>query len=261
MSTRLQYDRDASERLIAIYVTPDAVAQRQQVLQALNLQPSERVLDVGSGPGFLASAMGDAVGTSGWICGVDLSEPLLAMSKVHCAHQSWVEFRYGDATGLPFPDNHFDVAASTQVYEYVADVETALTELYRVLRPGGRAVILDTDWDSIVWHTTNRERMERILAAWDEHLVDPCLPRTLAQKLRQVGFLIEDRQIIPLFNPEFDWNTYSNGMIDLIVPFVSGRNGVTREEAEAWAKELRQLGEQGAYFFSLNRYLFKAQKP
>ena len=261
MSTSLQFDKDASDRLVAMYVTPDLVSQRNQVLQAFSLHPGDHVLDIGSGPGFLASAMGEAVGPSGWVCGVDVSEPLLAVAKKYCAHQSQIEFRQGDATKLPFPDHQFDAAVSAQVLEYVSDIKTALTEIYRVLRPAGQVVILDTDWDSIVWHTTNRGRMNRIMAAWEQHAIDPYLPRTLAEKLRQAGFQVEEQQIIPMFNPIFGPNTFSNCLIDLIVPYVSDRNGVTRDEAAAWAQELRQRGEQEEYFFSLNRYLFIAKKP
>ena len=63
-----------------------------------------------------------------------------------------------DATRLPFEAGHFDAAVSTQVYEYVPDVDRALADLYRVLRPGGRALILDTDWDSLVWHSSDQAR-------------------------------------------------------------------------------------------------------
>ena len=261
MNSGLQFDKKASARLISVYVTPDVVAQREQVLEALHLQPGERVLDVGSGPGFLTSAIGEKVGRSGQVSGIDISEPLLEVAKAHCAHQSWVDFRRGDATKLPFPDTCFDVAVVTQVLEYVGDVAGALIELRRVLRPDGRVIILDTDWDSIVWYSTNRERMNRILEAWDEHLADPYLPRTLSVKLREAGFRVETQEIIPLFNPVFDVETYSNRVIDIIAPFVSGRRGITAEDADAWAQELRKLGEQEKYFFSLNRYLFKARKP
>lgn len=71
---------------------------------------------------------------------------------VRCADQSSVEFHLGDATRLPFPENHFDAAVSSQVFEYLSDVPTALAEMWRVLRPGGRVLIHDTDWDSIVWY-------------------------------------------------------------------------------------------------------------
>ena len=258
--SELQYDEAATKRLLNAYVTPDVIGQREQFLGALAPRPGERVLDIGSGPGFLAAGIGEAVGPSGAVYGVDISEPLLAVARSHCAHQSWVEFRRADATQLPFSDNEFDAVISTQVLEYVRDVERALAEICRVVRPAGRVVIVDTDWDSIVWHSSNRERMNRILAAWEEHATDSRLPRTIASKLGRVGLRVESQRVIPLFNPAFDPNSYSNRIIDLIVPFVTGRNGITGEEAEAWARELRQSGESADYFFSLNRYLFLAKK-
>jgi arsenite methyltransferase len=66
---------------------------------------------------------------------------------------------------LPYPHRAFDAAVSTQVYEYVADVATAPAELRRLLRPGGRALVLDTEWDSVVWHVADRDRHRRIMAA------------------------------------------------------------------------------------------------
>ena len=244
-----------------MYITPDVVAQRHKVLHALALRSGERVVDAGSGPGFLAADMGTAVGSTGQICGIDISESMNAMVQARCIGQPWVELRVGDATQLPFGDGDFDVAVSTQVCEYVSDATKALAELYRVLRPGGRALLLDTDWDSIVWNTTDRGRMDRVLAAWNKHCVDPYLPRTLASTLTQLGFLVQHLDVIPLFNPTYDENTYSYGLIGLMGAFVVERQGITHEEVKAWAADLQQLGEDGSYFFSLNRYLFLVAKP
>jgi arsenite methyltransferase len=243
-----------------MYMTPDVVEQRKQILQALNLQSGDRVLDVGSGPGFLASAIGEAVGSSGWVCGIDISEPLLAVAKAHCTHQSWVKFHLAEADKLPFPDSYFDVVISTQVLEYLPDVDSTLAEIYRVLRVGGSVAILDTDWDSLVWHTNDRTRMNHILTAWNEHTTDPHLPAILAKMMNLAGFLIETQQIVPIFNPFFEPDSFSNRLIDLVVSFVSNRGAVTADEAREWAAELRQLGPQEEYFFSLNRYLFVARK-
>jgi len=258
MDRVLQFDQEAARRLEAVYTTPDVVAQRQETLRVLALRTGERVLDIGSGPGLLAFDMASRVGSSGSVCGVDISEPMVAIAKARCASQPWVSFEAADATRLPVPDAAFDVAVSTQVYEYVGDIAKALAELRRVLRHGGRALIVDTDWDSIVWHSSDQGRMGRILTAWREHLVDPHLPRTLSMKLRQAGFFVKHQQVIPMFNAEHCTNTLSGGLTGLIKAFVVGRNGVTREEAEAWAEDLQLLGQRGQYFFSLNRYLFLA---
>lgn len=68
-----------------------------------------------------------------------------------------------DAAQLPYPDESFDAAVSTQVYEYVPNIPAALPELHRVLRLGGRAVILDTDYGSLVIHTNDRAHGVRVV--------------------------------------------------------------------------------------------------
>lgn len=261
MSGGLDFDEDASRRVESLYLTPDVVAQRCEILRALDLKQGERVLDIGSGPGLLAYDMASTVGPEGRVCGVDISEPMLAMSRKRCAQQDWVEFDLADVCKLPYADNSFDAAVSTQVYEYVHDIAGALAELLRVLRPGGRTAVLDTDYDSLVMYSENPNRMERILSAWDEHFVHAGLPRTLTSQLRDAGFVVSQRAVIPMFNPEYHSNTYSYHFIGIVASFAVGRQGITQDEADAWAGEFDELGKQGKYFFSLNRYLFVADKP
>jgi arsenite methyltransferase len=110
------------------------------------------VLVVGSGPGFLVAEMAERVGPTGHVTGLDISDSMVALARRRCT-QGPIRNRTGivkaDAAALAFPGGSFDVGVSTQVYEYVPNISAALTELHRVLRPGGRAPILEptgTPW-------------------------------------------------------------------------------------------------------------------
>lgn len=261
MSDTYDFDDEAARRIEALYTTPDVVATRVHIQNALDLRTGERILDIGSGPALLVQDMARTVGSEGRVCGIDVSEPMLEMGRRRCAGQPWVEFQAADALDLPYPDAAFDAAVSTQVYEYVADIPAALAELFRVLRPGGRAVIMDTDFDSLVLHTEDRARMDRVMAAWNEHFVHRDLPRKLGPHLRLAGFALGRRDALPIFNPEYHANTFGHGFVNIVSGFVAGRAGVSEQEARAWAAEQAELGRRGEFFFSLNRYIFTATKP
>jgi len=254
----LQFDDDAARRIHRVYSTPEVVQQRAEVLALLAAQPGERVLDVGSGPGFLVASLADAVGPGGAVHGLDPSTPMNTVARDLTASRSWVSIDDGDALALPYADGLFDAAVSTQVYEYVADIPAALAELRRVLRTGGRALVLDTDWDSVVWHAADRERHRRVMTAWEEHLVHPHLPCTLAGQLRRAGFRVTRRSLIPLFNAAYEQDTFSAHIMELIARFVEGRQGLTGADADAWIADLRQRGAEDDYLFSVNRYCFLA---
>lgn len=261
MTTMIDFDEAVSRRVEAVYTTPDVIEQRRVVRQALALRAGERVLDIGVGPGFLAAEMAAEVGASGLVCGIDPSDSMLAIARSRTREPGGaaLDLQPGNANRLPFPDATFDAVVSTQVFEYVRDIPGALAEIHRVLRPGGRVLLLDTDWDTVVWHTGDRARMRRVLAAWEPHLADPYLPRTLYRSLERAGLDPAPPQVLPLLNVGYEPATYSAGVLEIIAGFVAGRGDVTAAEAQAWADELRSLGRD--YFFSLNRYLFRATRP
>ncbi len=261
MSQPPGFDAKAARRVEAVYTTADVAAQRDALLEILAPRLGECVLDLGSGPGFMTLEAGRMVGEEGTVIGVDRSAPMLELARVRCETQRHVSFREADALNLPFADEGFDAVIISQVYEYVTDMEAALAELFRVLRPGGRALIMDTDWGSLVWSAQDATRAERIFQAWDAHLADPHLPRKLSRLLRGGGFEIVDTGVLPLLNTEYPAENYSHAMVSVIVPFVIRKGGVASEEAKAWAEDLMMLGERGEYFFSLNRYVFLARKP
>jgi arsenite methyltransferase len=142
------------------------------------------------------------------------------------------------------------VAVSVQVYEYVREVDTALAEMFRVPRPGGRAAIVSTDWKSSIWRSSDAGRMEKILAAYAEHCVYADLPRTLGVKLKSAGFNVSHEAVITQYHRNNDPSVYSHYLIERIRSFAPGRQGVSEQEAADWADDLQKIdGERGGLFF------------
>lgn len=116
---------------------------RRATLRAARLLPGDRVLDLGCGTGDLALA---AARTAS-VTGVDVSHRMLlrAREKASAAGGGWpaLELVRGSAFELPFADGRFDAAVSGFVLRNLDDLERALAELARVLRPGGRLAMVD----------------------------------------------------------------------------------------------------------------------
>ena len=121
-------------------------AFREQLVSLARLEPGERVLDVGCGTGSLALAARRAVGTAGRVAGVDPSPEMIgrARGKARRAKLA-IDFLEAPAQALPFEPATFDVVLSTLVLHQLppANLHDAVGELIRVLRPGGRLLLVD----------------------------------------------------------------------------------------------------------------------
>jgi demethylmenaquinone methyltransferase/2-methoxy-6-polyprenyl-1,4-benzoquinol methylase len=114
---------------------------KRQAIELCALRPGERVLDVATGTGDLAFLAEAAVGPEGQVVGVDFCAPMLQVARRR--QRGAVDFQEGDATDLRFPDASFDVITIGFGLRNVADRDQALREFRRVLRPGGRLMVLD----------------------------------------------------------------------------------------------------------------------
>jgi arsenite methyltransferase len=151
----LRFRDERARKLEAIYSSADVVAQRIATLERLDLRAGEAVIDIGCGPGFLCEQMADAVGNTGRVLGVDISEDLLAAARARNTRE-WLTYEHGDAGALGAPDRSFDVGVSIQVLEYLDNPDQAIAEMFRVLKFGGRALIMNTDWDRVAWYSSDR---------------------------------------------------------------------------------------------------------
>jgi arsenite methyltransferase len=256
----LEFTKEAAKRLERTYLTKDVIAQRWETIRQLSLSSGENVLDIGCGPGFLCESMGEIVGRHGAVVGIDISADLIGLCNRRKA-STWLSYAIRDATNANQADASFDVVVCTQVAEYVPDVNRVLSEAFRVLKPGGRTIFVATDWDAVVWHSENPERMALVMKLWEEHCAHSRLPRDMAYKLVNAGFRFDGAAVYPILNLKFDDESYSKGLAQGIRDFVGRKKGVSADDLNEWHSEFNRLSEAGRYFFSTNRYIFKASKP
>jgi ubiquinone/menaquinone biosynthesis C-methylase UbiE len=147
---------DPVARTFDRFVTQLSASVAGRMVALARLAPNERVLDVGTGTGLAAFRAAESMGSGGRVVGIDLSNGMLEVARQNGERKGLadrVEFRKMDAESLEFPDATFDAVVSLFALRHFPHPGTALQEMYRILRPGGRLVLAvgsSAPWFSVV---------------------------------------------------------------------------------------------------------------
>lgn len=198
----------------------DAVASRYDVMNDLmsaglhrawkhytvtvaNPQPGDRVLDIAGGTGDLDLAFAPKVGPSGQVVHTDINEAMLREGRTRLLDAGvFLPTLVCDAEQLPFPDGHFDIVTVAFGLRNMTHKDTALKEMQRVLRPGGKLLVLEFSKvakpleKAYAWYTFNVVPKMGQLVAGDEgsyrYLAESIRmhpdQETLKQMMREAGF-------------------------------------------------------------------------
>ena len=115
---------------------------QEKLLELANIQPGNKVIDIACGTGLVSFPATDMVGIGGQVLATDISDAMVRIGNETAEAKQYknVRFERMDAEALTAPDNGFDVSLCALGLMYVPDPIKALTEMFRVTRPGGRAV-------------------------------------------------------------------------------------------------------------------------
>jgi demethylmenaquinone methyltransferase / 2-methoxy-6-polyprenyl-1,4-benzoquinol methylase len=134
---------------------------RRRAADLAQIGPGSRVLDVATGTGDLALELSRRVAPGGEVVGSDFSEQMLERAR---AKAPALRFEWGNALELPYPDGGFDAATVGFGARNFSDLDRGLAEMARVVRPGGRVVVLEIT-------TPTRPPLSTFYRVWFDRLV------------------------------------------------------------------------------------------
>lgn len=235
-------------------------------------RPGMQVLDLASGTGEPAITLASRIGAAGQVTALDLSADLLAIAAERARQRGFtnVSIQQADAQTLPFPDDRYDLATCRFGVMFFPDVERALRELHRVLKPGARACF-------VAWGPKEQPYFAHTIGIVHRHIGGPLIapggpdpfrfarPGSLSEALRKSGFAHtqEQTRTVPWIWPgpaEEAWEQQQA----IATPFLPLLKRVPPEKwpeinAEVHAA-IRKYEDNGAIKFGATIVLASAQK-
>lgn len=144
-----EYGGNASENYERYFVSAIGAPLAVDLVDRAMIRPGERVLDVACGTGIVARIALERVGHAGSVTGLDINPGMLAVARSVCPPD--IEWHEAGAEEMPLPDNGYDVVLCQASLMFMPDREKALSEMYRVLAPGGRILLNAPGPPSPLW--------------------------------------------------------------------------------------------------------------
>jgi ubiquinone/menaquinone biosynthesis C-methylase UbiE len=175
-------------------------ASKRLMLERMLLAPGAAVLEVGCGPGTDVFELVDIVGPAGRLVGLDASEAMIAEARRRASeHTVPLTFEVGDVQALRFPDATFDVCRAARLLEHLPDAGQALAEMARVTRRGGRVVVFDLDWDTLIIDHPDKETTRTIVLSYSDSIRNGWIGRQLPRLFKEQGLAVMSIDPVQVF--------------------------------------------------------------
>jgi ubiquinone/menaquinone biosynthesis C-methylase UbiE len=239
---------------------PFHIAYKQHAIGLLHLREGDRVLDIGCGTGDDVHLLAQRVGASGRAIGIDVSEEMIAEARIrHAGSALPFTFLAGDAADLPFADACFDGCLAIRTFQHLVDPHGALAEMVRVVRPGGRLVVVDPDHDTAVIDVADRSLARKFLNFRADTIRNGGIAHQMSSLFKACGLL--DVAVIPMTEVRTDYaeveaaSHYEGGIR------IAHEMGVlTAGEAQTLVCTMREAADAGRFLSAMTYFLTVGRK-
>jgi ubiquinone/menaquinone biosynthesis C-methylase UbiE len=249
------YQADAAAYLQKIAALFDDYKRRS--IAYLDLKPGETLLDCGCGAGDDLLAIAAATQGSVKLIGVDLDEQTLKQARSR-AKQAGVDidFKQGSLSALPLADHAVDVARVDRVLQHIPDIASALAELKRVVKPGGRLVAVDVDWGSLVLDHPNADLTDQLVAFIRDQHIQGRAGRQLLSWFQESGLKQVDGYADVVRVTDWEIAAFIWGLQASLQAMVEAGK-VSQEKADAWLCDAAHHADKGHFQSAMTGFAVK----
>lgn len=229
---------------------------RDKALELLDIRPGQTIVDVGSGLGSEVIRIANAVGETGKVIGVDKSQAMseYARGKVPSDFADRVLFTVGDAAQLPIDSGSVDGYRSERLLQHVGQPGKAIVEANRVLRTGGRILLIDTDWDALKITGVQGDTTDKIVEYFRNGITNSSIGKNLSELLSTRGF-VNVRDIDVVFSTTSVDEMLKVVRFDKIAEKAIKDEVITPPAFHNWLNALRSQEQQGKFSASFPMYI------
>jgi SAM-dependent methyltransferase len=270
---RLNYQavdqHSAPDQLVRAMVGADDHAA-VQLLRAwsaaqLRLRHGSIALELGCGPGTAAAQLVPLVGDGGRVLGIDHSETMIDAARLLQGTSTTLEFSVGDATELDLADGSFDAYRCERTYQHLSNPEAALSEACRVVRPGGRVAVIDSDWGTFAIDHPNRELTERLAAMPRRFPLNSWSGRRLRSQMMRAGLrevaLQAETLVATSWDPDVSPGVPGLPPFERIAQAAEALGAFDEQEAADWLGTLADEAREGRFFVMITMVAVVATVP
>jgi arsenite methyltransferase len=217
----------------------------------------QSVLDFGCGPGWLAIELARKVGPNGHVHALDVNQAFLERAAAHVAAeglQGRVRFHHVTDERIPLADRTLDRVVTKNVLEYVADLRATLVEMRRVLKPGGRVHVVDSDWGMLAVEPLGAAAIGELFAAASVAYRTPLIGRMLYGAMRASGFSDVKIQILA----SADTRGHFSPIVFNMASYARASGRMAEAKIDRLLEALKRSLEDGTYLLVLPQFLVTA---
>ncbi len=226
----------------------------ERLIAGAHIAPGQVVVDYGCGPGGLAQELARRAGPSGHVHGVDLNADFVRIARQALADAGFAAsatVHHATDDKIPLGGAVADRLVCKNVMEYVPDVAATLREFHRVLKPGGIAHIIDSDWGMLIVEPLGPEKLSELIGAASLAFRTPHAGRVLYGSMKKAGF--SDVSVTILAGVDTQGRMLP--VLQNMASYAEAGGALQRERLDAIMAEIGQSIADGTFMMALPQFL------